>query len=176
MALETHNEQGGVLGRQIAWHLYDTPCQFEPAGRAAQQALDDGLEFIIGPLCSEGAIAAAVVAQERGALMIAPAAAHPLVTVDDQGQTRPTIFTVAIDNDNHPTRQAWAEQYKSLYAVEPEMLAHLGYNAATILIAAIEQTGSFDPLDVAQALEQGTFESLGGPVTFSPEHTPAYLP
>jgi branched-chain amino acid transport system substrate-binding protein len=92
MAFDELNSSGGVLGRRIEWATYDTDCTFDSAQQATQQAIAAGLMFMIGPLCSEAAIAAATVAEPAGALVIAPAATHPLVTINSQGQTRPTIF------------------------------------------------------------------------------------
>lgn len=93
MAFDEWNTQySGVLGQRLEWRVYDTPCDFEPARQATQQAVADGFHFLIGPLCSESAIAAALVAEENTALLMAPTATHPLVTVSGEGQTRPTVF------------------------------------------------------------------------------------
>jgi branched-chain amino acid transport system substrate-binding protein len=54
----------------------------------------DGIRLFIGPICSEAAIGAAL-PLEIAALMISPTATHPLVTVDYQGQTRPTVFRIS---------------------------------------------------------------------------------
>ncbi len=95
LAFDRWNNQGGVLGRRIEWIIYEADCDFEAVRQAVQQVLDDGLDFIIGPLCSEAAIAAAEVVEAKGALLIAPTATHPLVTVDGQGRTRPTVFRLS---------------------------------------------------------------------------------
>ncbi|HXV43219.1 MAG TPA: penicillin-binding protein activator, partial [Anaerolineae bacterium] len=94
LAFDEWNSRGGVLGRRIEWSIYEAPCDFEAASQAVQQAVADGFHFIIGPLCSDAAIAAAQVVDENAetTLMIAPAATHPSVTVDGQGRTRSTVF------------------------------------------------------------------------------------
>jgi branched-chain amino acid transport system substrate-binding protein len=310
MAFDEWNEQG-LLGHRLEWAIYDTNCEFETARQATQQAIDDGLKFMIGPVCSEAAIGAATVAESAQALMISPTATHPLVTVNGQGKTRPTIFRVsyvsswqakaaarfvhndltinkaailvnprddyatalaetfaqqftaqggeivyqntytpgdsdladklnainqagaeviylpadvAIVNqvadrlnelglsklstesetgltllgsdswaspeldlaattgsyftthfvltDEHPLGQTWAEAYKATYAIEPDTLAALGYEAATLLAVAIEQAGTFEPVIVARALEQGSFEGITGQITFDHQHNP----
>jgi branched-chain amino acid transport system substrate-binding protein len=311
MAFEEWNSQGGVLGRRIEWVLYDTACQFDPAQQAVRQVIEDGLSFAIGPLCSDAAIAAAEVAESAGLLMISPTATHPLVTVDSQGQTRPTIFRashsydtqgqataqfgrqtlaaetaaiisnpadgyartladafaqefarqggqivyqadyaagttdfagqlnasldagaaliylpapVAVANqlagqlesldrppvssspqaepvllgsdswdspeldpaaaagsyffthfavsDANPLSQSWAAAYRSAYAVEADALAALGYDAAQLLLTAIQQAGTFDPAAVAEALEQGAFRGVTGTIKFDHRHDP----
>jgi len=77
MAFEEWNSQGDVLGHRIEWVVYDTACQFDPAQQAIRQAIDASVEFIIGPLCSDAAVAAAEEAESAGLLMISPTATHP---------------------------------------------------------------------------------------------------
>jgi branched-chain amino acid transport system substrate-binding protein len=309
MAFEEWNNQGGVLDHRIEWVTYETGCEFETAQQAVQQAVEDGIRFIIGPLCSEAAIAAAEEAEASDILMISPTATHPLVTVNSQGQTRPTVFRIAhaypaqgqatarfaketldadkaalftypsddytriladsfaqqfnkqggaivyrvtytpgdidfteqlmaIRNsgaeiiylpvpvqivnqvagqlkeltasnstpspepillgsdswesseldleategsyftthfagpDSSPMTQTWAEAYKSNYAIEPETLAVLGYDAALVLLTAIQQAGTVDRLAVAKSLEHGTFEGVTGKINFDSQHNP----
>ena len=311
MAFDEWNEQGGLRGHRIEWTIYDTNCEFETARQATQQAIDDGLKFMIGPVCSEAAIGAATVAESAQVLMISPTATHPLVTVDGQGKTRPTIFRMSyvssgqakavahfarnnlklnkaailfnhrddyatalaetfarqftaqggeivyqnsyipddsdlvdklnaisqmgaeviylpadaatvnqvahrlnelglsksstesetglillgsdswesseldlaattgsyfpthfIVTDERPLLQTWAEAYKATYAIEPDTLAALGYEAATILAVAIERASTFEPVAVAKALEQGNFEGITSQITFDDQHNP----
>ncbi|MBN1218982.1 MAG: ABC transporter substrate-binding protein [Anaerolineae bacterium] len=304
MAFDEWNEQGGVLGRRLEWTNYDTNCNFEAARQATQQAVDEGHQFIIGPLCSEAAIAAAAVAESAGVFMIAPTATHPLVTVNGQGQSRPTVFRASyvwswqaqamahfahdelkttkaalltnpgddyaasltdtfaqkftvlggdivhqdaippddatlasmltaisqaganiiylptevstvnrvagqlnalnlpteltllgsdswdapeldpaataggyftthfVLDDNRLALQAWREAYKTRYAVEPDTLAALGYDAASILVLAVQQAGTFEPAIVAKTLAQEEFNGITGPITFNHQHNP----
>jgi branched-chain amino acid transport system substrate-binding protein len=295
-----------VLERRIEWTIYDSDCTFETAQRAAQRAVFDGFQFMIGPLCSEAAIAAAVVAEASETLLLSPTATHPLVTVDGQGQTRPTVFrtsfaysfqgqaaarfaaqtlmvrraalfidpgddystaladafaqqfaslggeivyratynpldidftsslqaasragakvlylpaavpvvnrvagqlnqfrqsdsisltllgsdswdTPELDltatsgsyftshffpEDNRPATQEWVEAYKASYAVAPNTLAVLGYDAAAILMAGIQKAGTLKVETVAQTLENARFEEVTGPITFDRQHNP----
>ncbi|MBI1878232.1 MAG: ABC transporter substrate-binding protein [Chloroflexi bacterium] len=304
LAFDEWNSHGGVLGRQIEWLVYDTDCVFGAAQGATQQAVADGFQFMIGPLCSEAAIAAAAVAEANEALLLAPTATHPLVTVNGQGQTRPTVFrvsyayplqgqaaarfavktlkvrraalfvdpgddysitlgdafakqfavqggeivyratytptdadftpslqaageagaeviylpgAVAVVNqvagqlkqfqpsnrltllgsdswaaseldltaaagsyftthffleDDRPTTRQWAEAYKASYAVAPDTLAALGYDAAAILMTAIQQADTFEVKTVAETLAQNRFEAITGPMTFDRQHNP----
>jgi branched-chain amino acid transport system substrate-binding protein len=311
MAFDRWNEQGGLLGHQIEWTIYDTGCQFEAARQAAQAALADGFQFIVGPLCSEAAIAAAELAETAEALMISPTATHPLVTVDHRGQTRPTIFRASYSyalqgqavarfaydilqvdqaalffypGDNYSTTLAdafadqfsrlggevvyragytpgdidfserlwaidqagaeviylpampavvnriatqlremnssaspvsartnpillgsdswespeldraitrgnyfathfimtdeqpavinWVEDYRSTYAIEPDALAALGYDAALMLTTAIDRAGTFETPAVAAALAEGTFDGVTGQTRFDQQHNP----
>jgi branched-chain amino acid transport system substrate-binding protein len=310
MAFDEWNERG-LLGYRLEWTIYNTDCTFDTAQEAAQQAIDDGHHFVIGPLCSEAAIAAAAVADSANALMISPTAMHPLVTVDSQGRTRPPVFRVSYtpalqgqaaayfalnalkasnvalltnssddyatkltdtfardfsaaggqivyqgtyppgntdftdalmaihqsgaeliylpampsianqvarqlnelglsnasgtaetnltllgsdglesneldlvatagtyfavhftSEDNRPSVQGWAEAYKSTYAIEPDTLAALGYDAANILTSAIQQAGTFETTAVARTLEQNTFSGVTGEISFDHYHNP----
>jgi branched-chain amino acid transport system substrate-binding protein len=308
LAFDEWNQRGGVLDHRLEWTLYDTDCTFETARQAAQQAIDDGLQVIIGPLCSEAAIAAATVAEPANVLMISPAATHPLVTVNRQAETRPTIFRVSYsytwqgqitarfardvvgvsqvallsrpgnsyttelagafarefvanggeivyratyNSDNadftedlraieqvgaeliylpasasvanrvadrlnelalsksspaaetgllllgsdawesdeldlslmsgsyfpvhfqlEDKNQSWVESYKATYAGEPSSLSALGYDAANMVVEAIEQAGTFETTVVAKALEQGTFKGVTGQTSFDAGHNP----
>jgi branched-chain amino acid transport system substrate-binding protein len=95
MAVDEWNNQGGVLGHRLEPVIYDTGCAFQAGQQSTQQVIDDGLQFIVGPLCSEAAIAVAETAGAANVVVIAPTAIHPLVTVNAQGQTRPGVFTIS---------------------------------------------------------------------------------
>jgi len=92
LAFDEWNTRGGVNGSRLEWALYPADCTFAGGQQAVRQALADGHTLLLGPLCAEAAIAAAIKAEAGGALLIAPAAPQALVTVNPQGQTRPTIF------------------------------------------------------------------------------------
>ena len=306
MALEEWNNKGGLPGNRVEWITYDTGCEFETAAQAVRHVIEDGIDFIIGPLCSQAAIAAAAEAEAAGVLMISPTATHPLVTVDSRGHTRATVFRAShaypaqgqaaarfardtlkaskaalftnpsdnyasaladafarqfgqldgeivyranyapddidftdhliairnsgaeivylpvpvqivnqtarqlkelnagpsigpillgsdswesptldlaategsyftthfIDSELEPRTQAWAETYQSNYAIEPETLAVLGYDAGLLLLTAIRQAGTVDPVRVAQSLEATTVQGLTGTISFDHQHNP----
>ncbi len=82
-------------GQQFELTVFASDCTFAGGQKAARQALAQGHTLLLGPLCSEAAIAAAIEAETAGALLIAPAAPHPLVTQNSAGRTRPTVFRVS---------------------------------------------------------------------------------
>ncbi len=93
LAFDEWNERGGMNGQFIEWVFEDTRCDPVEARQAAERAINDlGARFIVGGLCSESAIPIARVAGEQGVLFVAATATHPLVTVDSQGITRPSVF------------------------------------------------------------------------------------
>ena len=77
-----------------------------------------------------------------------------------------------IETELDPKTQAWAETYQSNYAIEPETLAVLGYDAGLLLLTAIRQAGTVDPAIVAQILEAGTVQGLTGNISFDRQHNP----
>jgi branched-chain amino acid transport system substrate-binding protein len=97
MAFDDWNDRNGNAGgRSIAWVLEDTRCDPETARQAAERVIaEQGVQAIVGGVCSEDAIPVARVAGERGVLFVAATATHPLVTVDDAGATRPLAFRAA---------------------------------------------------------------------------------
>ncbi len=183
MAFDEWNERGGLLHHRIEWVIYDTRCQFDSARQTTEQVVADGFNLMIGPLCTESAIAAAIVAEQAGVLLISPTATHPLVTVDRQGHTRATVFRVAETwqddkvtlADDSPQFQDWANRYKSRYAIEPDTLAMLGYDAAVILLTAIQQADTVAVTETVKALEQTTFNGVDKSITFDKQHNPKPL-
>ena len=95
LAVDDWNSQGGILGHHLETVIYETDCTFESGQQSAQRALNEGVQLIVGPLCSEAAVGAAIVAEPAGAILMAPAGIHPLVTVNAQGQTRQGIFSLS---------------------------------------------------------------------------------
>jgi branched-chain amino acid transport system substrate-binding protein len=71
-----------------------------------------------------------------------------------------------------PVAEAWEERYLSAYAIEPDTLAALGYDAASLLASAIESEDSLSPHQVARRLETTEFEGITGGWRFGPQHDP----
>ncbi len=82
-------------------------------------------------------------------------------------------FTLHYSRDNpNPLAQEWRERYLSAFAVEPDTLAALGYDAASLLASAIEGSGSLSPHDAARSLETMEFEGVTGRWRFDARHDP----
>ena len=305
MAFDAHNQRRSADDQRFDWRTYNTDCTFQSGKQTTQQAIDDGAKFIIGPICSEAAIAAATIAEANDVLLIAPAATNPLVTVNSRGDARPTVFRTAyiadlqgqaaaqfatgtlgadtaaiiikggdsysaeltdafipqfttaggqvvyqntfipgvtdsanlliemvdsgaeliylpVDtsianqigsqfsklNDSskrpviigsdtwalgeldataltgsyypvhftwlneEPAVQEWATAYKSRFAVEPNSLAALGFDAANILADAITQSDELEPTSVSKIIANGAFNGVTGPITFDARNNP----
>ncbi|UCC88097.1 MAG: ABC transporter substrate-binding protein [Anaerolineales bacterium] len=71
-----------------------------------------------------------------------------------------------------PMAKAWREGYLSAFAVEPDTLAALGYDAANLLASAMQDAASLSPNDVARKLETMEFEGVTGRWRFDSRHNP----
>jgi branched-chain amino acid transport system substrate-binding protein len=71
-----------------------------------------------------------------------------------------------------PMAKAWRERYLSAFAVEPDTLAALGYDAASLLASALQGAGTPLPNDVARRLERMEFEGVTGRWRFDARHNP----
>jgi branched-chain amino acid transport system substrate-binding protein len=71
-----------------------------------------------------------------------------------------------------PLAEAWKERYLSAFALEPDTLAALGYDAAGLLSAALASTDSVTPADVARTMERMEYEGVTGRWHFDDHHNP----
>jgi branched-chain amino acid transport system substrate-binding protein len=71
-----------------------------------------------------------------------------------------------------PTAQAWAGRYQSAFAVKPDTLAALGYDAASVLAAAMQQAKDMSPEAVAATLEELEYQGVTGHWRFDEQHNP----
>ncbi|HMD68323.1 MAG TPA: ABC transporter substrate-binding protein, partial [Chitinivibrionales bacterium] len=55
---------------------------------------------------------------------------------------------------------------------EPDALASLAYDAAVILLSAIERTGSLDPDALKEAIRTGSVAGVSGNITFDEKRNP----
>ena len=67
---------------------------------------------------------------------------------------------------------AWTERHQSAFAIEPDTLAVLGYDAGNLLAAAIQRSQSLSPPDVSQALETMRYQGAVGRWRFDEQHNP----
>jgi branched-chain amino acid transport system substrate-binding protein len=74
--------------------------------------------------------------------------------------------------DTRPIVQDWVANYEARFGSVPDALATLAYDAANLLIAAIESAGVDDPAVVKDALAAINYEAVSGRVTFDEFHNP----
>lgn len=77
------------------------------------------------------------------------------------------------DQDTRTIVQDFVSKYEAKYGAKPDALAALAYDAANILLQAMEQAKSTDdPLAVAKAMETGTFPVVSGDISYDASHNP----
>ena len=95
MAVTEINAAGGVLGRQLEVIFYDNRTRPEDTVNAARRLIDeDKVCAIIGPNGSGMHIAAAPIIDRGRIPQVGTLPTNPLVTVDENGKTRPFNFRI----------------------------------------------------------------------------------
>jgi len=95
MAIDEINAAGGVLGKQIELIVYDNKTRPEDTVNAARRlAEQDKVCAIIGPNGSGMHIAAAPIIDAAKVPQIGTLPTNPLVTIDENGVTRPYNFRI----------------------------------------------------------------------------------
>ncbi len=77
MAIEQLNAAGGLNGKQMEAVVYDDACEPKQAVTVANKIVNDGIQFVIGHLCSSSTIPAAKIYDEEGIVMITAASTSP---------------------------------------------------------------------------------------------------
>jgi branched-chain amino acid transport system substrate-binding protein len=73
----------------------------------------------------------------------------------DAGAAEGGYFTTHFSpQDDRPVVQAWVKTYREVYGTEPGMFAALGYDAANILLTAIQKANSDEPAKVRDTLAE----------------------
>ncbi|PAW79298.1 MAG: hypothetical protein B9S32_04950 [Verrucomicrobia bacterium Tous-C9LFEB] len=86
--------------------------------------------------------------------------------LDTVGASASNIYiTFGPDYENLPAAQPFIKKYRSLYGKEGAYSVY-GYDAANVLLEAIQTAGSADAAKVAAVLREKTFNTVLGPVSF----------
>jgi branched-chain amino acid transport system substrate-binding protein len=80
LAVASLNAGGGVLGQEVRVLKVDDNCTGPQAVAAAQYLIDEGVDFVIGHMCSGAAIPASRVYADAGVLMMTNTATNPRLT------------------------------------------------------------------------------------------------
>lgn len=74
--------------------------------------------------------------------------------------------------DTRPIVQEFVTKYQNEYGSVPTADGVLGYDATNMLLTAIEQVGSDDPVKVKDALATISFDGVTGNISFDAKHNP----
>jgi len=92
-AMNEWNEKGGVLGKEIELIIEDGACDADSSVNAGNKVIDqDGVNYIIGEVCSGATLPLALIAEEAGVLQITPTSTNADVTLSLDGSTKDTVF------------------------------------------------------------------------------------
>ncbi|MGO1502996.1 MAG: branched-chain amino acid ABC transporter substrate-binding protein [Marinobacter sp.] len=80
MAIERINADGGVMGEKLEAVEYDDVCDPKQAVTIANRLVNDGVQYVVGHLCSSSTQPASDIYEDEGILMITPASTSPEVT------------------------------------------------------------------------------------------------
>ncbi len=80
MAIEQINKAGGVNGEMLEGVLYDDACDPKQATAVANKIVNDGIQLVVGHLCSSSTEPASDIYEDEGILMITAASTSPTIT------------------------------------------------------------------------------------------------
>lgn len=79
-AIKDINAKGGVKGDKLVAVEYDDACDPKQAVAVANKIVNDGIQYVIGHLCSSSTQPASDIYEDEGILMISPGATNPELT------------------------------------------------------------------------------------------------
>lgn len=99
-AVEQINAAGGINGKKIETTVVDDACEPKQGPVAANRVINDKIHYVVGPVCSGAAIAAAPIYNNEGVVVITPSATAPALT---EGKNFHYIFrTIGRDDQQGP--------------------------------------------------------------------------
>lgn len=99
-AVEMINAAGGVNGKQVETVVVDDACEPKQGPVAANRVVNDKIHYVVGPVCSGAAIAAAPIYNNEGVVVVTPSATSPNLT---DGKNFHYIFrTIGRDDQQGP--------------------------------------------------------------------------
>ena len=79
-AVEQANAAGGINGKKIELVTVDDACEPKQGPVAANRVINDKIHYVVGPVCSGAAIAAAPIYNNEGVVVVTPSATSPALT------------------------------------------------------------------------------------------------
>jgi len=89
------NEQGGVLGKKVELLVEDDVCKPEVAGNTATKLISDGVDIVMGHICSGATKSAMGIYKEAKIIAMSPSATNPDLTLS--GEYPNFLRTIAHD-------------------------------------------------------------------------------
>ncbi len=115
-AIETINANGGVLGKELEAVVVDDACEPKQGPVVANRIVNDGINYVVGHVCSGATIAATNIYNEEGVVMVTASATAPAVT---DGKGYDFIFrTIGRDDQQGPAAAEFI-----IEKIKPELVA-----------------------------------------------------
>ena len=114
-AIKDINASGGIKGDKLVAVEYDDACDPKQAVAVANKIVNDGIQYVIGHLCSSSTQPASDIYEDEGILMITPAATAPELTARGY---KLILRTTGLDSDQGPTAAKYI-----LDKVKPQRIA-----------------------------------------------------
>ena len=139
MAIEQINKAGGVNGAQLEGVVYDDACDPKQAVAVANKIVNDGVQFVVGHLCSSSTQPASDIYEDEGILMITAASTSPEITA----RGYQLVFrTIGLDSLQGPTAGKYiAEQVKPKNIAVVHDKQQYGEGIATAVKQTVEAAG-----------------------------------
>ncbi|WP_375056350.1 branched-chain amino acid ABC transporter substrate-binding protein [Zobellella sp. DQSA1] len=115
MAVELLNQSGALGEYSLQAVEYDDACDPKQAVAVANRIVNDGVQFVVGHLCSDSTLPASDVYDDEGILMVTPASTNPTIT--ERGLEF-VMRTIGLDSDQGPTAARYI-----LEQVKPQRIA-----------------------------------------------------
>ena len=80
MAIAQINKAGGVNGEKLEAVVYDDACDPKQATAVANKVVNDGIQLVVGHLCSSSTEPASDIYEDEGIIMITAASTSPSIT------------------------------------------------------------------------------------------------
>jgi len=117
-AVDLANAGGGINGEQIETVVVDDACEPKQGPVAANRVVNDGIHYVVGPVCSGAAIAAVPIYDDEGVVVVTPSATSPNVT---DGKNFHFIFrTIGRDDQQGPAAAKYIVEH-----IKPKKVAVL---------------------------------------------------
>ena len=114
-AIKDINAQGGIKGDKLVAVEYDDACDPKQAVAVANKIVNDGIQYVIGHLCSSSTQPASDIYEDEGILMISPGATNPELT---QRGYQYIMRTAGLDSSQGPTAAKYIME-----TVKPQRIA-----------------------------------------------------
>ncbi len=139
-AVEMANAAGGVNGKKIELVPVDDACEPKQGPVAANRVVNAKIGYVVGPVCSGAAIAAASIYNNEGVVVVTPSATSPALT---EGKNFNFIFrTIGRDDQQGPAAAKFiAEKVKPKKAAVLHDKQSYGQGIASSVQADLKKAG-----------------------------------